>query len=90
MIIRAVTLSLVRGLEELVRRVEGAGADPGRFSVTIHGDSKLVLKQVFGTWRCKAENLRPYRDRARELGAKFHHVVVERLPRDEFVYRFGH
>jgi ribonuclease HI len=32
--------------------------------VEIRMDSKLVVNQVLGTWRCKAEHLRPLRDRA--------------------------
>ena len=82
--------ALIAGLQNLVKRVEGAGADPKRFTLKVHGDSRLILKQVYGTWRVKAEHLRSYRDRARELSSRFNLVIAERVPRDEMVWRFGH
>ena len=29
-------------------------------NIKIFGDSKLVIEQVKGNWRCKAENIKPY------------------------------
>lgn len=32
-------------------------------SLTIRGDSRLIVQQVEGTWRCKAEHLKPLLER---------------------------
>ena len=36
-------------------------------NLRIEGDSRLVLNQVLGTWKCNSEILQPYNKRAKEL-----------------------
>lgn len=50
--------------------------------VTIHGDSKLVIEQCFGTWRIKKGHYVPLARRAREMLQKFPNVRGQWIPRD--------
>jgi ribonuclease HI len=43
----------------------------GARSVVIQGDSLLVIKQLEGAWRVKADNLRPYHQKALNLLKQF-------------------
>lgn len=36
-------------------------------TIKVHGDSKLVIEQMKGKWKVKAENLKPLWDEAQEL-----------------------
>lgn len=51
-------------------------------SLLMRGDSKLVVCQIDGSWRCNAENLIPLRDRCRELLAQLEcSWSIEWIPR---------
>lgn len=49
----------------------------------IYSDSKLIVHQVRGEWRCKEVNLRALRDRARKLSQIFRKVNIDWIPREE-------
>lgn len=53
----------------------------------IHGDSKLVIRQMLGQWEVKAPHLLPLRERGRELvralRSKSIIVVLDHVPREE-------
>lgn len=55
--------------------------------VTVIGDSMLVIHQVFGTWRIKAPNLRPFHAEVRSVIARFNvrgvAVIGQWVPRQQ-------
>lgn len=53
--------ALIAGLRYL------AGVILDGATVTVHGDSSLVINQVFGTWKVRALNLRPFHAEAQAL-----------------------
>jgi viroplasmin and RNaseH domain-containing protein len=58
---------LINGLEECLSLLPSVIKRNPKVYVDIMGDSDLILKQVQGTWRCHAENLRPFLARAKNL-----------------------
>lgn len=67
----ALILGLLHALAE--------GAD----EVEVRGDSQLVLRQVSGQYKMKAENLKPLLADAKGALAKFRKVKLEWIPRDQ-------
>jgi len=59
-------------------------------SVRIHGDSRLVVNQVNGTWKVKHANMIPLVDQARRLFKEFGRCTIEWHPRAKSVERLGH
>jgi len=74
-------LGLIAALEKLISIIEGAGRSPQDFSVEVRGDSRLVMRQIQGKWRCRSANLRPLYDRARILLSRFGEVAYTEVPR---------
>lgn len=69
--------ALIAGLEAFVH---GAlRSEP----VEVCGDSRLVLEQVAGRWKCKAKHLRPFLFRAKALVAKCKRLTLRWIPREE-------
>ena len=59
------------------------GEDAGDVKLNIKGDSKLVINQVNGTWKCNADNLKSYVTESRKLLAEFHmHSMLYHVKRD--------
>jgi ribonuclease HI len=52
-------------------------------AVTCRGDSRLVVQQVNGVWRCKKAHLQAYLDRVSILLEEFDSWLVEWVPREE-------
>jgi len=65
----------------LIIGLEGALA-AGVKRLIVEGDSMLVVKQVQGLWKVSAAPLRPLCQRAKDLLAKFEHVVIRHIPRE--------
>lgn len=61
----------------------GAALRRGATSVTVRGDSQLVLRQLEGKYQVKAVNLRPYYEQAKGLLARFERVELIWVRRDE-------
>ena len=61
----------------------GAALRRGAASVTVRGDSQLVLRQLEGKYQVKAANLRPYYDQAKALLERFDPVKLVWVPRDQ-------
>lgn len=55
----------------------------------IYMDSQLVVNQVAGGWKPKAENLKPLCERARGLWRELH-AGLAWVPRDVIVRELGH
>ena len=52
-------------------------------SLDIFGDSKLIVNQAQGLWKCKQPHLQPYVDQYRQLVETFTEVTLEWVPREE-------
>ena len=55
-------------------------------NLAVFGDSKLVIKQILGEWKVKAENLKPYVREAQKLTAQIPNIVMEWIPREQNTY----
>jgi ribonuclease HI len=66
----------------LVSLLEGA-VHNGIERLEVFGDSQLVVKQVNGEWRVKAENLRPFHKKAVELLEKVKNSKLSWVRRDD-------
>lgn len=66
-----------RGLIEGMRRAGELGVR----RLTVHGDSKLVIEQMKGVWRVRAEGLRALHDEARGIARGFESVRFEHVRR---------
>lgn len=51
--------------------------------ITIHGDSMLVLRQMFGTWKIKQGYYVPIALQCKKLLKQFPNITGEWIPRDE-------
>ena len=82
--------TLISSLEGLADRIVSTGADPGHITVEIRGDSALALRQIEGAWKAKDDRMRAYRNRARELLARFQAYRLVHQKREESVNTLGH
>ena len=82
--------ALIAALEDLVGTIEKARRSPGDFSVDIRGDSRLVMRQLEGSWKTKSLALMPLRDRAEELLTQMGSVELNWQRREESVKILGH
>ena len=82
--------ALIAALEDLIDTIKKARRSPGGFSVDIRGDSRLVMRQLDGSWKTKSLTLMPLRDRAEELVAQMGSVELTWQPREESVRILGH
>lgn len=56
-------------------------AELGVRNLTVHGDSKLVIEQMKGAWRVRAEGLRELHEEARRVARGFDAVRFEHVRR---------
>jgi ribonuclease HI len=51
---------------------------------TIHvkGDSKLIIEQMKGHYKCKSDNLKDYHEKAKEIANKFTKITYEHVYRE--------
>ena len=78
--------SLLAALEDVAQRSK----DPAALRVLVYGDSQLVLRQLEGAWKVKAENLRPLWEATRAVAARFKAVRYQWQPRARSVDLLGH
>lgn len=78
--------SLLAALEAVFTR----SRRPAQLRVLVCGDSQLVLRQMEGAWKVKAENLQPLWAETRAAAARFGHVRYEWQPRARSVGLLGH
>lgn len=69
--------AVILGLDDLLARGYAGQA------IELRGDSQLILRQLDGRYRVKAEDLRPFWEAARERLARFSRVRFVELPRAE-------
>jgi ribonuclease HI len=82
--------ALIAALEDLRSRILRAGKKPEDFTVLIRGDSKIVINQVSGSWKCKHAGLKPLCDQAQLLVSKFKEVQLIWHRREQSVAILGH
>ncbi|RMF32928.1 MAG: reverse transcriptase-like protein [Chloroflexi bacterium] len=82
--------TVVTALSDLIGRIERAHRSPEEFTVTVEGDSQLVIRQVLGTWKARDERMRAYRDQVRGLLSRFKGYRLKQRPRREIVRVLGH
>jgi ribonuclease HI len=82
--------TLIAALEATLKRLQKASADPKTAHLIVRGDSRLVLNQIKGEWKCKEPRLRRRRDHARQLLAKFGERELIHHERAKSVAVLGH
>ena len=80
-------MTLIESLKWLANEL---GEDRARAIVTIHGDSKLVVNQINGTWKVKNARMVPLVDEAKKLFKQFGACTIAWHPRAKSVERLGH
>jgi ribonuclease HI len=80
-------LTLIISLERLLSMVK---EDPKQVSVSIHGDSALVINQVNGTWKIKKPHLQKLRDQVVGLLNQFGGFELQWHSRLNSVWILGH
>jgi len=79
--------TLIAGLEHLLQHL-GDGAQ--RATLSVRGDSQLVINGVTGRWKIKHEDLKPLRDRAAQLLGAFGSLDIAWHARGNSVRSLGH
>lgn len=82
--------TLIAGLEDLAQSLKEGGIPVDRVTLTVRGDSQLVLAQLAGEWRVRNARLQVLWARARELLTGYASVAYVRLPRWRVVQALGH
>ena len=77
-------------IEALAWLSDHLGEDRTKATVTIHGDSKLVVNQINGTWKVKNVRMIPLVEQARKLVKQFGRCTIAWHPRAKSVKRLGH
>jgi len=66
-----------------IRALEWLVTTPYRGEVVVIGDSELVVRQASGEYEVRADHLRPYHERLRQLAGLFRRVEFRSIPREE-------
>lgn len=77
-------------IEALRRLADACGAATGGASLTVNGDSLLVINQLLGKWKVKNADLRPLHGEAKSLVASFAKVDLRWHDRSKSVAILGH
>ena len=83
-------MALIAGLEDLIRTIEQVGKQPSNYSVSIWGDSSLVIKQLKGEWQVKDPKMEPLYRSASEKIRRFKKVDLNWHDRSNSVRLLGH
>jgi len=51
-------------------------------TIQIKGDSKLIIEQMKGHYKCKSDNLKDYHEKAKEIANKFSKISYEHVYRE--------
>lgn len=77
-------------IESLKWLADDLGDARTKATVNIHGDSKLVVNQINGTWKVKNERMAPLVQEAKKLFQQFGKCTIAWHPRAKSVERLGH
>ena len=50
--------------------------------IQVKGDSKLIIEQMKGHYKCKSDNLKDYHEKAKEIANKFSKISYEHIYRE--------
>ena len=50
--------------------------------IHVKGDSKLIIEQMKGHYKCKSDNLKDYHEKAKEIANKFNKISYEHVYRE--------
>lgn len=81
-------MALISALLSMHKRLYDGEAKDGRCFV--HSDSLLLVNQLNGAWRVKADNLKPLYEEAMALLSKFNGFVAQHIPRTLIEAHLGH
>ncbi len=82
--------ALLAALDDLITRIALAHKDPHDFTVRILTKSKLVVEQLSGRYKVKAESLQAPHQQAHALLSKFQHASLTKTSRDEIITALEH
>lgn len=74
----------------VLSKTESHAIVPGRISLCIVSDSKLLVEQMNNRWKCKVAHIVELRDEAQLILKEFGHWRISWRPRVYNVERFGH
>lgn len=77
-------------IEALTWLADDLGENRTKATVTIHGDSKLVVSQINGVWKVKNERMIPLVKQAKDLFRQFGKCTITWHPRAKSVEKLGH
>ena len=69
-------LTLIVALRDLIGRIEGKDRTPATYTVDVYSRRELLVKQIRGEYRVKAETLQPLHREARALLDRFERAEV--------------
>lgn len=82
--------TLIAALRDVINRLAAAHADLHACTLSVRGDSQLVIFQVTGKWKVRTPHIRPLHAEATALLARFKHADVQWHPRAMSVRTLGH
>ena len=82
--------TLIRALEDVHKRLHHSGAALDSARVEVRGDSKLVIQQVLGNWKCKDERMAARCAQVRKLLAPLGGFSLKWHDRSNSVRDLGH
>ncbi len=82
--------TLIAALRDVIARLTAASLEPKMYTLTVRGDSQLVIFQVTGRWKVRNPRIRPLHAEATALLARFKETDVQWQPRAMSVYILGH
>jgi len=83
-------MALIAGLEDLIRTIEAVGKKPENYTITVWGDSDLVIRQLKGEWQVKDVKMKPLYQSAIEKIRRFKKVDLNWHDRSNSVRLLGH
>lgn len=82
--------TLIAALHDLIGRIAQGGTSADVYTVTVRGDSQLVIQQVNGVWKVRNARMAPLHAEATALLARFKRADVRWHPRERSVSTLGH
>lgn len=83
-------LALIAGLVALLEHFDQVGTEPKGVNLELRGDSRLVLRQLQGTWKAKNPRMRELRDKTLGILERFATFQITHQDRARTVEVLGH
>ncbi len=82
--------TLIAALHDLTKQIATEGKSPATATLTVRGDSQLVLYQLSGKWKVKTPHIRPLHTEASALLKQFGTTNLRWHARANSVRTLGH